>query len=71
VERVVERRNKYRTMVGKLNFRPLARPMCRREDNIKKDVKEIWCKAVHFNELVRNGVHCQGLVNTVIKGGIS
>jgi hypothetical protein len=49
----------------------LPRPMCRREDNIKKDVKEIWCKAVHFNELVRNGVHCQGLVNTVIKGGIS
>jgi hypothetical protein len=37
-----ERRGAYRVLVGKLEGRrPLGRPRCRREDNIKMDLREV------------------------------
>jgi hypothetical protein len=37
-----ERRSVYRVLVGKLEGkRPLGRPMCRWQDNIKMDIQEV------------------------------
>jgi hypothetical protein len=39
-----ERRGAYRVLVGKLDGkRPLGRPRCRLEDNIKMDLQEVGC----------------------------
>jgi len=40
VARLGEKRGAYRALVGKHEEkRPLGRPRCRREDNVKKDIK--------------------------------
>jgi hypothetical protein len=42
-----EKRNAYRTLVGKPDGkRPLGRPRRRRVDNIKIDVREIGCNGM-------------------------
>jgi hypothetical protein len=42
VARMEEKRNAYRTLVGKTEGkRPLGRPRCRCVDNIKMDLREI------------------------------
>jgi len=42
-----ERNGVYRVMVGKPEGkRPLGRPRCRWEDNIKIDLKEVGCRGM-------------------------
>jgi len=42
-----ERRGVYRVLVGKPEGkRPLGRPRCRLEDNIKIDLQELGCRAM-------------------------
>jgi len=44
VSRMGERRGVYRILVGKpKGKRPLRRPRCRWEDNIKMDLQEVGC----------------------------
>jgi len=44
IARIVEGRGVYRVLGGSLRGRrPLGRPRCRREDNIKMDLKEVGC----------------------------
>jgi len=44
VTRMGERRGAYRDLVGKpKGKRPLGRPRCRRENNIKTDLQEVGC----------------------------
>jgi hypothetical protein len=47
-----ERMSSYRLLVGKSEGkRPLVRPRCRWEDNIKMDVGEIGWGGIYWNEL--------------------
>ena len=47
VARMEEKRGLYRVLVGKLEGkRPLGRPRCRWEDNIKMDFQEVECGVV-------------------------
>jgi hypothetical protein len=41
VARMEERRGAYGVLVGKHEGRPLGRPWCRWEDNIKMDLREV------------------------------
>jgi hypothetical protein len=44
VAHIGEERGVYRVLVGKLEEkRPLGRPRCRWEDNIKMDLQEVGC----------------------------
>ena len=44
IARMRETRGVYRVLVGKLDgMRPLGRPRCRWEDNIKMDLREVGC----------------------------
>jgi hypothetical protein len=41
--------------VGKLEgMRPLGRPRCRLEDNIKMDVQEVGCRVMDWIQLAQN-----------------
>jgi len=44
-----ETRNAYKIFVGKpKGMWPLGRPRRRLEDNIRMNLKEIWCEGVHW-----------------------
>jgi len=50
-----ERRGVYRVLVGKLEGkRPLGRPRCRWEDNIKIDLQEMGCGSMDWIELAQH-----------------
>ena len=52
VARMGERRGVYRILVRKPEGkRPLGRPRCRWEDNIKTDLQEVACGGVDWMEL--------------------
>jgi len=52
VARMGERRGVYRVLVGKPGGkRPLGRPRCRWEDNIKMDLQEVGCWGIGSIEL--------------------
>ena len=54
VARVGEKRGVYRVLVGTPGGkRPLGRPTCRWEDNIKMDLKEVSCGGMDWIELPR------------------
>ena len=56
VSRMEERRGVYRGLVGKPEGkRPLRRPRCRWEDNIKMDLQEVGCAGLNWIELLRIG----------------
>jgi hypothetical protein len=57
----------YRVLVGKLKGkRPLGRPRHRWEDNIKKDLQEVGCGGMDWNELAQDRDRWQALVNAVM-----
>jgi len=50
-----ERRGVYRVLLGKPEGkRPLGRPRCRWEDNIKMDLQEVGCGVMDWIELVHD-----------------
>jgi hypothetical protein len=46
--------------------RSLGRPRRRWEDNIKRNLKEIWFECVNWNYLARDRDRWRALVNTVV-----
>jgi hypothetical protein len=67
VVRIGERRNAYRTLVGKTEGRrPLGRPRRRWVDNIKMNLREIGWDGIDWIELAQDRDQCRALVNTVM-----
>ena len=57
-----ERRGVYRVLVGKPEGRrPLGRPKCRWEDNIKMDLQEVECGSVDWIMLAQDRDRCGDL----------
>jgi hypothetical protein len=64
---MVEKRNAYRTLVGKPEGRrPLGRPRRRWLDNIKMNLGEIGWDSVNWIDLAENSDQWRALVNTVM-----
>jgi len=62
-----EGRGIYRVLVGRSKGkRPLGRPRCRWEDNIKLDLREIGIDGWNWIQLSQDRVQWQALVNTVM-----
>jgi hypothetical protein len=60
-------RSAYNILVGKPEGkRPLRRPRCRWEDNIKMDLREIGWEGVDWIHLAEDRDHCLAVVNTVM-----
>jgi hypothetical protein len=56
-----------RILVGKLEGkRPLGRPRCRWEDNIKMEHTEIGCECVNWIHLAQDMVQWWAVVNTAM-----
>jgi hypothetical protein len=67
VARVGEGRGVYRVLVGRPEGkRPLERPRCRWEDNIKMDVREVGMDGVNWIRLAQDRVRWRAFVNTVM-----
>jgi hypothetical protein len=53
--------------MGKLEGRrPLGRPRCRWEDNIKIDLQEVGCRGMDWIDLAEGRYRWQALVNAVM-----
>jgi len=62
-----ERRGVYRVLVGKIEGkRPLGRPRCRWEDNIKMDLQEVGCGCMDWNDLAQERDRWRALVNAAM-----
>jgi hypothetical protein len=62
-----EKRNAYRTLVGKPEGkRPLGRPRCRWDDNIKMDLREIGWGGMDWLDLAQDMDQWRALMNMVI-----
>jgi hypothetical protein len=62
-----EGRGVYRILVGRLKSkRPLGRPRCRWDDNIKLDLREIGIDGVNWIWLAQDRVQWWAFVNTVM-----
>jgi hypothetical protein len=67
VARMGEGRGAYRVLVGRPEGkRPLGRPRCRWEDNIKMDLGEIGIDGVNWIRLAQDRVQWRAFVNTVM-----
>ena len=67
VARMGERGGVYRVLVGKPEGkRPLGRPSCRREDNIKMYLQEVGRGGMDWIELAEERDRCRTLVNAVM-----
>ena len=66
-----ERRVVYRALVGKPGGkRPLGRPRCRWEDNIKMDIQKVRCGGMDWVELAQDRDWWRALLNAVMKLGV-
>jgi hypothetical protein len=62
-----EGRGVYKVLVGRLEGkRPLGRPRCRWEDNIKMDLREIGINGANWIQLAQDSVQLWAFVNTVM-----
>jgi hypothetical protein len=62
-----DRRGVYRVLVGKCEGkRPLGRPRCRWEDNIKMDLQEVGCGGKDCIEVADDRDIWRALVNAVM-----
>jgi hypothetical protein len=62
-----EGRGVYRVLVGKPEGkRPMGRPRCRWEDNIKMDLQEVGCGSVDWIDLAQDKGRWRALVNAVM-----
>jgi hypothetical protein len=62
-----ERRGVYRVLVGKPEGkRPIGRPRCRWEDNIKMDLQEVVCGDVDWIELAQDRDWRRAIVTAVM-----
>jgi hypothetical protein len=67
VARIGEKRNAYRSLVGKLEGkRPLGRPRCRWVDNIRMDLGEVDWGDVDWIGLAKDRNRWRALVNSVL-----
>jgi len=67
VARMGEKRDVYRVLVGKPEGkRPLGRPRCRWEDNIKMDLQDVECEGMYWIELAQNRDRWWAFVNAVM-----
>jgi hypothetical protein len=67
VAQMEEGRGVYRVLVGKPEGkRPLGRPRCRWDDNIKMDLQEVRCGGVDWAELAQDRDRWWALVNAVM-----
>ena len=70
--RMGERRGVYRALVGKPEGkRPLGRPRCRWEDNIKMDLQGVGCGGMDWIELAQDRDRWRALVNAVMNLRVS
>jgi hypothetical protein len=59
-----EQRTAYRMLVGKpKGKKPLGRPRCRWEDNIRMDLRELGWDGMDWIDLAQDGDHWRALVN--------
>jgi hypothetical protein len=64
---VGEGRGRYRVLVEKPDGkRPVGKPRCRWEDNIKMDLQEVGCGCMDWIGLAQDRDRWQALVNVVI-----
>jgi hypothetical protein len=57
----------YRVLLGKTEGkRPLGRPRCGREDNIKLNLQEVGCVGVDWTALAQDRDRWRALVNAVM-----
>jgi hypothetical protein len=62
-----EGRGVYRVLVGRPERRrPLGRPRCRLEDNIKLDLRDIEIDGTKWSQLTQDRVQCRTFVNTMM-----
>jgi len=62
-----ERRGVYRVLVGELEGKkPLGRPRCRWEENIKMHIQEVGFWGMYWIELAQNRDSWPALVNAVM-----
>ena len=67
VARIGESRVVYRVLVGKPEGKkPLGRPRCRWEDNIKMDLQEVGCRVMDWIELAQDRDRWRALVNALM-----
>jgi hypothetical protein len=62
-----EGRGVYRVLVGRPEgMRPLGRPRCRWEDNIKMNLREIGIDGTNWIQLAQDRVQWRAFVNTLM-----
>jgi hypothetical protein len=66
-----EMRNAYTILVGKpVKKRPLGRPRCKWDDNIRTDLREAGLEGADWKHLAHDRDHWWAVVNTVMNLGV-